>query len=397
MWEQTNGRYDIVSGSNARLVGNGVRCLRKETKEGDSLTFRASPMRSALLHIEHLSASPREHRCSGIAVCSPILMPRKEFVAFLEGIGKTTVDGRPANASRTAFITAFIRAFHSVNAKSNVFDDWMAARLLTPEEYAFFEEMYYQRGLGNGIGGAAPAKRQSVVTAVLRGYASGAILSRARFAEDSLEKAILEGVRQYVLLGAGLDTFAVRRPDLLAKIQVIEVDHPATQAVKRQRLAAMGFSPPPSLHFVAVDFSQDDLQHALSLSCYDREAPAFFSWLGVTYYLDRDHLFSVLRALSETAASGSVLALDYIDGEAFNPSLATPRERELRDGVQRLGEPMKKGLDPATLERDLMQVGWELRKDLSPEDIEKTYFQGCSDELHAGKHVHLALAASVGK
>jgi methyltransferase (TIGR00027 family) len=325
-------------------------------------------------------------------------LSREEFRAFLEGIGKTTVDGQPAKASRTAFITAFIRAFHAANENPRVFDDWMAAKLLTAEEYAFFEEMYYRRTLRDAPQASRlPAQRRSVLTAAMRAGAAGGILSRARFAEDSLEKAVAEGVQQVALLGAGLDTFALRRTDLLGKIRVIEVDHPATQAIKRQRLAAMNFSLPPSLHFVAVDFSQEDLPHALSRSCYDAEIPAFFSWLGVTYYLEREHLFKVLRSLSETAASQSLLAFDYMDVEAFDPGMATPQVQKLKDKVRSLGEPMKTGLDPKVLEKDLMGVGWELRQNLSREDIEELYFRGCADGLRAGKYLHLALAALPGK
>jgi methyltransferase (TIGR00027 family) len=325
-------------------------------------------------------------------------LSREEFVAFLKGVGKTTIDGKPVEASRTAFITAFIRAFHSANEAPKIFDDWRAAQLLTEEEYASFEEMYYRRTLrGVPAAPAPPAERRSVVGVAMRAGAAGGILSRARFAEDALERAVAEGVRQYVLLGAGLDTFALRRADLLGKIRVIEVDRPATQAVKRRRLAATGVSLPPSLYFVAVDFSQEDLPHALSRAPYDPDLPAFFSWLGVTYYLEREDLFKVLQGLAETAAPHSLLAFDYMDVESFDPTRTTPQVQELKDRVRLLGEPMKTGLDPTTLAQDLRGVGWELREDLSSEDIEGAYFRGCADGWRTGKHIHLALAALPGE
>lgn len=321
-------------------------------------------------------------------------MSRAEFYAFLEGIGKTMVDGRPVEASRTAFITAFIRAYHSANEVSKVFDDWMAAQLLTAEEYAFFEEMYYRRTLrDNPQASRRPDQRRSVVTAAMRGGVAGSILSRARFAEEALEKAIAEGVEQYVLLGAGLDTFALRRPDLLQRIRVIEVDLPATQVVKRQRLAALGFSPPPTLHFVAVDFSREELPQALARSCLRAEIPAFFSWLGVTYYLERENLFQVLRTLSEAAAPHSLLAFDYMDRAAFDPARAAPQAQKLQDKVRLLGEPMKTGLDPLGLEEDLRELGWKLQQDLASQDLEEAYFRGCAAELRPGEYLHLALAA----
>jgi methyltransferase (TIGR00027 family) len=328
----------------------------------------------------------------------PDARSREAFAEFLKGVGRTTIDGKPVEASRTAFITAFMRAFHSANEAAKIFDDWRAAQLLTAEEYAFFEEMYYWRTLrGVPAAPAPPAERRAVVRAAMRAGAAGGVLSRARFAEDALERAVAAGVRQYVLLGAGFDTFALRRCDLLEDIRVIEVDHPATQAVKRQRLAATGVPLPPSLHFVAVDFSQEDLPHALSRSLYDPDLPAFFSWLGVTYYLEREDLFKVLQGLAETAAPQSLLAFDYMDVESFDPARTTSQVQELKDSVRLLGEPMKTGLDPATLARDLRAVGWELREDLSSQDIEGAYFRGGADGWRTGKHIHLALAALPGE
>ena len=333
--------------------------------------------------------------CTGVIVTEQFrTMSRADFFAYLEGIGRTTIDGRPVAASRTAFITAFMRAYHAANETARVFDDWMAAKVLTAEEYAFFEEMYYRRTLrDNPQASRLPDQRRSVITAAMRAGAAGGVLSRARFAEESLEKAVAEGVQQYVLLGAGLDTFALRRADLLDRIRVIEVDHPATQAVKRQRLAAMGLLPPPALHFVAVDFSREDLPHALLRSCFDPELPAFFSWLGVTYYLEREHLFQVLRSLSATAAPDSRLAFDYMDAEAFDPDRAAPQAQKLQEKVRLLGEPMKTGLKPELLATNLREVGWELWQDLSAKEIETAYFRGCAEGLRPGKYLHLALAA----
>ena len=117
----------------------------------------------------------------------------------------------------------------------------------------------------------------------------------------------------------------------------------------------------------------------------------------MTYYLEREHLFKVLRSLSETAAPHSQIAFDYMDMEAFDSGQATPGVQKLRDKVRFLGEPMKAGLDPKALERDLMEVGWGLRQNLSPTDIEEIYFRGCAGGFRTGKHIHLALAALPGK
>ena len=139
-------------------------------------------------------------------------------------------------------------------------------------------------------------------------------------AEDLLEEAVRQQeVKQYVILGAGLDTFAWRRPDLLARLQVFEIDHPATQADKRQRLQAISRENPRQLHFLPVDFSQEDLAAALKRSAFDPQAPSFFSWLGVTYYLTRDAVCATWRAIAEVAPAGSVVIFDYLDTDAFVP------------------------------------------------------------------------------
>lgn len=320
-------------------------------------------------------------------------MSRADFRSFLEGIGRTTLDGRPCAASRTAFITAFMRAYHSANEDPKVFDDWMAVRLLTPDEYAFFQEMYYRKTLRDRAGDPIlKTGRPSILTHAMRGGQVGSVLCRARFAEEALERAVHDGARQYIILGAGFDTFAMRRPDLLEKISVIEVDHPAMQAVKRRRLAEMGFEAPSSLHFAAVDFSKEDLLHALSGTVYDPSLPAFFSWLGVTYYLERHDLSNVLRSLSESAAPTSRLAFDYLDTEVFHPDAAAPQAQELQGKLRSLGEPMKTGLDPATLDKELIETGWRLRCNLSPTEIRERYFRECAADLRPGRYLHLALA-----
>jgi len=221
---------------------------------------------------------------------------------------------------------------------------------------------------------------------------ASSILARARYAEDSLEQAVRQGVKQYIILGAGMDTFAFRRPEMLEQIQVFEVDHPATQAFKRRRLAELGWEQPAQLHFVPVDFTQDSLAVALSSSSYDPQALSFFSWLGVTYYLPRDAVFATLRTIADIAPAGSTVVFDYLDTDAFVPGRAAKRIKVLMERVRQLGESMKAGFDPSTLAADLSRLGLRLREDLIPTDIEERYFQGRTDGYHAYKHTHFAWA-----
>jgi methyltransferase (TIGR00027 family) len=316
-----------------------------------------------------------------------------DLVAGLERIGRFTMDGRAVEGSRTAFATAFLRAFHSANESHPIFDDRVAAKLLTEEEYALFEEAYYQRALkASARYGVPGGSRKAAVCDAMRRGAAGGVLVRARFTEDLLEKAVAGGMRQYVILGAGLDTFALRRADLMERILTIEVDLPGMQAIKRERLAALG-PLPPSLEFVPVDFSREELLRALSRSRFDPGLPVFFSWLGVTYYLERGELFLALRGLAEIGAPGSLLAFDYMDADAFDRDKASRQVQRLQDRVRWLGEPMKTGLDPDGLEEALAGAGWKLQQDLSGPGLEEICVRAPSERFHIGRHVRLALAS----
>jgi methyltransferase (TIGR00027 family) len=141
---------------------------------------------------------------------------------------------------------------------------------------------------------------------------------------------------QHVVLGAGMDTFAFRRPRMLDWLPVFEVDHPATQALKRRRIAELGWEVPARLHFVPVDLVQESLATALARAPFDAQAHSFFSWMGVTYYLSRDAVFATLRAIAETAPSGSIVTFDYLDNDRFDPEKRSPRVQFQMPGPERL-------------------------------------------------------------
>jgi methyltransferase (TIGR00027 family) len=300
----------------------------------------------------------------------------------------------PNRASRTALITAHARAFHAAHDDPKILDDPVAHQLITSEDRQFLEEMIVRNLWKNDPDRAAscPDRHAILASAIRTGATSAAVLSRTRYAEDVLEEVVRDGVRQYVLLGAGLDTFAFRRADVLDMLQVIEVDHPATQAFKRQRLIDAGFVLPASLHFVPVDFTHESLETALTQSPYASHIPAFFGWLGVTMYLGCDTVFDTLRAMRSIAASGSHVVFDYLDTDAFVADKVSKRARAILENVRRLGEPMTAGFDPHTLHTDLVRVGWRLREQLTPQEIEKRYFQGRTDGYHAAEHIHFAWA-----
>lgn len=297
--------------------------------------------------------------------------------------------------SRTAMGTAFMRAYHAAHDHPKIFDDFLAHRLLTAEEQRIIEARHielFQRT--DPARAAACSDRPGLLAAWMQtGAPAPIVFGRARYAEDLLEKAVRQQeVSQYVILGAGLDTFAWRRPDLVARLQIFEVDHPATQSLKRYRLLGLGREAPDQLHFVPVDFAQEDLAAALRRSSYDPQAPTFFNWLGVTYYLSREAILATWRAIAEVAPAGSAVIFDYLDTDAFVPGRVARRVEIMMETVRKLAEPMITGLDPASLAADLEPLGLRLHEDLSPADIQARFFAGRTDGYYACEQVHYAWA-----
>lgn len=296
--------------------------------------------------------------------------------------------------SKTAMGTAFMRAYHAAQDRPPLFEDLLAQRLLTEEEYRTSEERHLRafQVFHPEEAAAYPEREEALARWMQNAGAPAIVLGRARFSEELLEQAVKEGVRQYVILGAGMDTFAWRRPDLLAHLEVFEIDHPSTQNHKRQRLREVGLEEPERLHFLPLDFSLDNLTKALGRSAYDPQAPTFFSWLGVTYYLPWEAILSTWRAISEVAPPGSAVTFDYLDAAAFDPARVSRRVQIMMEIVTRVGEPMITGFAPETLAADLAAEGLQLQENLDPAAIQERFFQGRPDGYHACEHAYFAWA-----
>ena len=200
---------------------------------------------------------------------------------------------------------------------------------------------------------------------------------RVRYAEDCLHEAIEAGLAQYVILGAGLDTFSLRHREL--QVQVFEVDHPATQHIKRERVRRVAGHIPPSLTFVPVDFEVDRLDEVLMHSRFDAEQPAFFSWLGTTYYLTKDAIRETLGYIAAVAAPGSRLVLDYKLPRHLIPEQGLPLNDKLERLVKRLGEPMISDFTPEELNAEMARIGWAELASLPPQAQTRHYLQDRSD------------------
>ena len=274
--------------------------------------------------------------------------------------------------STTALRVAAARAAHQFLDVPPVFIDPLAVAMAGGKDSADLQT-YLARAAGNE---AMP-------------YLRALLAARSRLAEDALAAAVERGVRQYVVLGAGLDTFAYRNPH--RGLRVFEVDWPVMQALKRERLAEAGLSTPASVSFVPIDFESQTLASALASGGVDGTAPAFFSWLGVTPYLTRGAVMATLQTVA-AMPGGSGVTFDY----APSPdALDVERRRRFEAVAARVaaaGEPFKTFIEPADLQRELLAMGFTSVDDLGPAEINARYFAGRTDGLKVGGLAHIATA-----
>jgi methyltransferase (TIGR00027 family) len=294
--------------------------------------------------------------------------------------------------SRTALNVAFIRAQHHLHDEPKLLDDPYAHRLLTEAEMVAFAKTYVRMALDLGV---APGDPATVLARALREITpAGSALARARYTEDRLAMALERGAPQYVLVGAGLDTFAFRRTDVRDRVEVFELDHPQSQALKRERLAAAGLADPPNLHFGTVDFERESAADALERLAFRPNQPTVFAWLGVTMYLTRSAIAGAWQAMRSVAARGSELVFDFLHPDALSET-APPSMRATNARARAVGEPVITGIAPRPLGADLAATGWTLVEHLDDAEIQRRYFATRTDGYRAFPLVHFACAGVV--
>ncbi len=277
-------------------------------------------------------------------------------------------EGQP---SATALRVAMRRAAHQILDDPKVFDDPIALRIIGEESASALE--------------ADPRRYE---TTLLSSYLRAFIAARSRYAEDELALGVRRGVSQYVILGAGLDTFAYRNPYPRGTLRVFEVDYPSTQTWKRARLEEIGRTLPSDLRFAPIDFEKQKLEEGLRLAGYDSGKCTFLSWLGVTEYLTTEVVMATLRFIA-LAPVGSGVVFDYM----ISPSWLTSAQRSGFDALSRrvasAGEPWKALFDPGLLTKELRTMGFRYVKDNGPEEINARYFKGRKDGLRVGSSSHI--------
>lgn len=289
--------------------------------------------------------------------------------------------------SITALMSSFGRAFHAENEEHPVFVDDLAKNLMTEEEYTAVQNYI--------LGGAqffepdmdfSKVEPKEVLRRIVNVHIAPSPLCRQAYTEQALKIALLTGTKQYVILGAGMDTFAFRND----KFKVFEVDHPLTQKDKIERIKRAGWLVPENLRFVSVDFTNDNLTECLIISGFDPSVKSFFSWLGVTYYLSKSAIDNMLSALSKICAEGSTLVFDYPDEHFFDAP-----EKRVQNTIMMAkagGEPMQSSFSYRELEKMLEKHGFLIYELLSPEDVQRNIINKAGADMKAFEHVNYCLA-----
>jgi methyltransferase (TIGR00027 family) len=273
---------------------------------------------------------------------------------------------KPDEASRTALMIARQRAAHQLLDHGSILYDPFAIKILREDEKELLQ-----------------FANQHPLASIGRLFTT----ARSRIAEDALSLAVERGVRQIVILGAGLDTFALRNPHRAPEIRIYEVDHPATQAWKCERLAEAQIALPPGLILVPVDFERDDLGEKLLAAGLQQNAPAFFTWLGVVPYLTPHAIGRTLDYIS--SIPNSEVVFDYMQpAEAFSEELRQ-LEKARTEQLEKIGERLSTRFEPAGIAALLRSHGFCAIEDIGFHEIASRFGHAMQALApgHAGLHV----------
>ncbi|MEA3134168.1 MAG: hypothetical protein QOG17_2014 [Gammaproteobacteria bacterium] len=276
--------------------------------------------------------------------------------------------GQPSQTARGA---AAHRAVHQTLEGGVIFTDPFAVDILDDETRARLPDM-----------AADPSHRP------MRHF----IAARSRFSEDTLAACVARGVRQAVILGAGLDTFAMRNPHAGKGVQVFEVDYPATQAWKRERIKQAGLDVPASLTFAPVDFEQQSLSDGLAPAGFRLDRPAYFQWLGVVPYLTREAIVATLDLVA--GMPGSEVVFDYTEPFENLPPGVRANAMSVAARAASLDEPWLSLFDPAEMSSLLRDRRFAHTEDLSRVELADRYYGDLKQGVVAGAGPHLVRATS---
>ena len=272
--------------------------------------------------------------------------------------------------SGTAISSAVMRAVHQIrDAEPKILTDNVSVGLV---EGSTEEEILVQD------------RSQLDLFSALR---AGLVLS-SRFAEDQLERAVAAGIEQYVVLGAGLETFAFRQPAWARKIRIIEIDNPPTLEFKRERLAARSIHIPSNVEFCPIDFEHSTLSDGLAGVTFDLSRPSFFSWLSVTQYLTESSIEATLRFILRMPSPTQIVFTFVPPDECLAPS-TLPSLHFLADMAAAVGEPWITRFRPEHWKDWLLKLGFSSVFHLTTQLANDRYFMGRTDALKASDDAQL--------
>ncbi|MGE7947992.1 class I SAM-dependent methyltransferase [Lysinibacillus sp. NPDC093688] len=292
-------------------------------------------------------------------------------------------------SSLTSLISAFGRAYHSQFDTPKIFNDYLAKELITQKEFHDIQTnmvqgiQFFNKEIAEKLKGQTEEQLKWIVQTQL----SPTPLARAAYCEKVLLNEIMLGLQQYVILGAGLDTFSLRHSELENTLEIFEIDHPATQEFKKKRLTEVDIKLPSNVHYVSMDFTKKFAYQNLIDNGFDNKK-TFFSLLGVSYYLTKEETSSLLDHLFATVPSGSSIVLDYADEKLFEEKDISNRVDNTVKMAAASGEPMKSCFTYEEIEKMLENSGLLIYEHLTPDTINELYFDNRKDYLTAFETIH---------
>ncbi|AMB84729.1 transferase [Pseudomonas agarici] len=278
--------------------------------------------------------------------------------------------------SKTASIVAAVRAKHRLYDSPIIFNDPWAIKLTSG---------FWRFVCGNRFLAACVF---DTLLADLR-PAQASVLCRARFAEDALERSLEKNIQDYIILGAGLDSFALRRVGSMEALRVWELDAPTTQQYKKKLVMKLLSDMPANLHYVPVDFERQDFQASLVSSGFSKDVPAFFSILGLSYYIQERVFLEMMATIANDFCSGTELVVDIRVPKECGDSCDFSRFEKIEKFTARRGEQLVTQLNPEYFSNVAKGLGFELCEHLSPKMQRERYCQGRDDGLSPTSEIHL--------
>lgn len=295
--------------------------------------------------------------------------------------------------SITAKLCSFARAYHSNVERRKIFDDYLAYDMMGKEEYEEVGQLI-ENGFDVGKIDKNYTFSSEKILSTLNRFISPIPISRIAFAEKKLlEFAEGKDKCQYVICGAGMDTFAFRNSN--PNIKIFELDHPDTGRYKKERIKELEWIVPQNVSFVPIDFAVDDMTEVLINAGFDPAVPSFFAILGVTYYLTLDVFEQTIEKIGKISAEGSKIIFDYPDETTLSEESAE-RVKILSDITEKLGETMLHGYSYEEVSKTLGKHGFKVEEHDTPQMIQKTYFENRNDNIKAFENIHFIVSIKGG-